>query len=372
MAQQDPYAVLGVARSAGADEIKSAYRKLARRYHPDVNPGDSSAEEKFKEIGQAYSVLSDPDKRARFDRTGSMDDQPGADFFQGGQSGGFGDLFDMFFGQTQAGGTARRGRDGEDLRADIDLTLLDVLNGASRDIEVQRQAECNSCHGMGTDGGKAPDPCGTCKGQGVVGTVRNTFLGQVRTTTTCPTCQGAGVVIKVACKVCHGRGVTQQKQKVSLSIPPGFDDGATMHLPSQGHDGAQGGRPGDLYVVLHVKNDDRFERQGQTLFTRLELTFAQACLGDSFEIQGVEGAIPVEVGAGTQPNQRITIKAAGLPPLHGGRRGDLVAVATIKIPTKLTEAEVKVVREFAELRGETQPKGEEKGGILGGIFGKKR
>ncbi|HWD39643.1 MAG TPA: molecular chaperone DnaJ [Fimbriimonas sp.] len=368
MANRDPYEVLGVSRSAGADEIKSAYRRLARRYHPDVNPNDPTAEEHFKEVGEAYSILSDPDKKDRFDRFGTVDQQQ----MQGDVFGGFSDLFDVFFGAGQQGGRRSRGRDGSDLRYDLQLTMLDVVNGAQREIEVERMAECDSCHGSGVEGGKKPETCPTCKGQGVVSAVRNTFLGQVRTQTTCSTCQGTGTLIKDPCKVCRGAGVTPRTEKVTLTVPPGFETGATMHLPGQGNDGSGGGRPGDLYVVLHVQDDKRFERRGQTLFTNLDLTFAQAALGDQLEIEGIEGPIEVSIPAGTQPGTRIPVKGAGLPPLHGGRRGDLMVLATVKIPERLSEAEAKLVRDFAELRGEDVPKGAERGGILGGLFGKKR
>lgn len=373
MAQRDPYEVLGVPRSASADEIKSAYRRLARRYHPDVNPNDASAEEKFKEIGEAYSILSDPQKKDRFDRFGTTEDMPGGggagqgDFF-----GGFGDLFEAFFGA--AGGQTRRGRgrDGADLRADIEITLGDVITGVQREVVVNRAAECDACRGTGAEGGAAPDTCGTCKGQGVVGTVRNTFLGQVRTTAACPTCQGAGVTIKNPCSVCSGQGVRPKEERVLLPVPPGVDDGATIHLPGQGNDGVQGGRPGDLYVVLHVANDSRFQRRGQTLAAELPLTYAQAALGDHLQLEGVDGTVEITVPAGTQAGKQLVAKGAGLPPLHGGRRGDLIFVTTVRVPEKLSEAEAKLLREFAELRGEDVPKGSERGGILGSLFGKKK
>jgi len=366
MASMDPYEILGVAHSATAEEIKSAYRRLARRYHPDVNPNDLESEEKFKEIGEAYSILSDTEKKARFDRFGTVDPQQ----MQGDVFGGFSDLFDVFFGQ-QTGGRRTRGRDGSDLKLDLELTLVDVIHGLQREVDVNRLAECDSCHGSGVEGGKQPEQCPTCRGQGVVSAVRNTFLGQVRTQSPCPTCQGAGTVITDPCRVCRGNGVVPKTEKVHLNIPPGFESGATMHLPGQGNDGSGGGRPGDLYVVLHVKDQKRFERKGQTLLTHLELTFAQAALGDHLEIQGVEDQIEVLVPAGTQPGTRIPLKGAGLPPLHGGRRGDLLVQVSVRIPERLSEHEAKLIREFAELRGEQVPKGGDKGGILG-LFGKKR
>ncbi len=370
MPSKDPYEVLGVSRSADADDIKSAYRRLARRFHPDVNPNDPSAEEKFKEVGAAYSVLSDPTKRARFDQTGSTDDAPADPFFGGGN---ISDLFDVFFGAGgNTGGRRRSGRDGEDVRVDIELTLKDVINGIHTEISVNRKAECSACTGTGVEGGKAPETCTTCRGQGQVSTVRNTFIGQVRTSAPCPTCGGNGTVIKDPCKKCKGRAVIPETAKVPVTIPPGFEDGATLHVPGQGSDGIGEGRPGDLYVVLQVADDKRFQRHGQSLYTLLDVTFAQAALGDRVEIEGVDDTFELTIPSGTQPSTQIAIRSAGLPPLHGGRRGDLIVQVTVKIPQKLSDTEVKLIREFAELRGEQVPKGEDKGGILGGLFNKKR
>jgi molecular chaperone DnaJ len=371
MASRDPYDVLGVARDATGDEIKAAYRRLARRFHPDVNPNDPTAEEKFKEIGEAYSVLSDAEKRARFDQFGTTEDVPQNPFY--GQSGGIGDLFEAFFGQTQGGGGGRRrtGRDGDDLRTDVEISLTDVLSGKKTDVVADRLVECSSCRGTGGEGGKAPETCGTCRGQGVVQTIRNTFIGQVRTSAPCPTCQGEGTLIKDPCRVCRGRRVVATKSTSPISIPAGVESGAAMQVPGQGNEGIGGGRPGDLYVVISVVNDNRFERDGQTLSTVLELSFAQAALGDQVEVAGLEGALPVEVPGGTQPGNRTVIRGQGLPPLHGGRRGDLVVHFNVVVPEKLTEAEAKLLREFAELRGERVPKGDEKGGLFG-FFGKKK
>jgi molecular chaperone DnaJ len=372
MSRRDPYEVLGVSRDASADEIKSAYRRLARRYHPDVNPDDPTAEDKFKEVGGAYAVLGDPEKRAQFDRFGTTDDQP-SDPFYGGNVGNITDLFDIFFGGGgMAGGRRSHVRHGDDLRYDLEVTLLDVLNGAEREIEFDRLAECSACNGVGTEGGVPRETCGTCKGQGAVSSVRNTFLGQVRTQSPCPTCHGEGSLIKNPCKNCKGQTLLPETAKVPLNIPPGFEDGASMHVPGQGNDGTGGGRPGDLYVVLHVKQDERFRRQGQTLYTKLNLTFAQASLGDGLSIEGLDGPVEIDVPAGTQPGTQIAVRGQGLPPLHGGRRGDLVLLTQVVVPTNLSEAQVKLIRELAEVSGEEPPKGETKGGLLGGLFGKKK
>ena len=368
---RDPYEILGVSKSATADEIKSAYRKLARQHHPDVNPNNPEAEELFKEVGNAYAVLSDPEKRARFDRFGTTDDQqPSAgDFFGGG--GGINDIFDMFFGNSGGGGQRRQGRDGADLRTDVTISLVDVVNGVKREIDINRLATCTACHGVGTEGGKPPETCPTCKGQGQVSQIRNTFVGQVRTSTTCPTCSGTGHLIKDPCKVCRGRMVVQTSEKVTLDIPPGVETGSTMQVGGRGNDGTGGGHPGDLYVVLSVDMNPSFERDGQNLYTRIDLTFAQAALGDSLTIDGVDAPIDFEVPAGTQPGAQIRNKGVGLPPLHGGRRGDVYVVCDVVIPKKLDDAQVQLIKQLAQASGETMPKGAEKHSLLGGLFGKK-
>jgi molecular chaperone DnaJ len=372
VANRDPYEVLGVSRSAGADEIKSAYRRLARRYHPDVNQGDPTAEDKFKEVSAAYEVLSDPQKRQRFDQYGTTEDMPQDPFFAGGGAGGIGDLFEMFFGASGGGGGRRRSaaQDGDDLRLDIAVSLQDVLNGSTQEVEVSRASECGSCNGSGVEGGGAPTQCTGCQGQGVVMAIKNTFLGQVRTQSPCPKCSGSGFMITNPCRNCNGRGVRQAKDKISLNIPPGVETGSTIQMSGQGNDGARGGRPGDLYVVLHVSEDGPFVRRGQHLLTGFDISVAQAILGDEVLLDGLEGEINLDVPAGAQPGQQVILKGHGLPPLHGGKRGDLVVELNVVIPNKVSETEAKLIRDFAELRGERVPK--DKGGILGNIFGKKK
>jgi len=374
MAQRDPYEVLGVPRDASADEIKSAYRRLARKYHPDVNPGDSAAEEQFKEVGSAYSVLSDPEKRARFDRFGSTDDVPQDPFFGGqGGVGGFTDLFEMFFGGGAGGGRRQQrvGRDGGDIEIQIDLTLKDVLEGVHQEVTVERMTECDACGGNGGEGGAPPTACGTCKGTGMVSQVRETLIGRMQTSSPCPTCRGLGWTIANPCHKCGGQGVTPVTARAMLTIPAGVENGNTLQVPGQGHDGMAGGSPGNLYVHIRVKQDKRFQREGQALFAGLNVSFAQAALGHSLEIEGVAENHEVEIPPGTQPGTRIQIRGAGLPPLHGGRRGDMVVQINVAVPTKLSEAQVKLLQEFAEVSGEDVPKGGSKG-LLGGLFGKKK
>jgi|688.fasta_scaffold17134_10 molecular chaperone DnaJ len=376
MATRDPYAVLGLSKSASADDIKSAFRKLARQYHPDVNPNNPEAEEKFKEVQQAYEILSDPDKRARFDQYGITDDQQGGgagDFFGGG-GGGFGDLFEAFFGQAGGGQQQRRrmGRDGEDVRLDIAITLEDVLRGIEKTVKYKKSKACFSCTGTGVEGGGKPETCGTCKGSGQVSRVQNTFIGQIRTATTCPNCQGSGQIIKNPCKKCNGRGATRDEVESTIKVPIGVDHGATIRYQNSGGEGVGGGANGDLYVVISVAEDSRFEREGTDLYTALDVSFVHAALGDERSLKGLAEDIIVHIPAGSQPGKVITIKEAGLPRLHGSKRGDLHIELVVTIPKKISAAQEKLLREFAELAGDDQPKGEGGSGFLGGIFGRKK
>lgn len=377
MSKRDPYEVLGVSRSAGPDEIKSAYRKLARKYHPDVNQGDSGAEEKFKEVQQAYEILSDSERKARFDQYGVTDDQqmpPGGDFFGGAGAGGFGDIFDMFFGQAggQTQSRARRGRDGEDVRVDVSMTLQEVLTGAEKKISFRRSEACEECKGTGAEGGAKPDTCSQCQGSGQVTRVQNTFIGQVRTATTCPSCQGSGQIIKNKCKGCNGRGATMVSKEQTIKVPAGVEDGSTIRYQGEGGQGTGGGINGNLFVVTNVAHDPRFEREGTEVATRAELSIAQAILGDKIEIDGIDEKLSVAIPRGTQSGHVIRQKGKGLPRVHGTQRGDMHIELVVKIPKDISPAQEKLIREFAELAGERQPEPEEGGNLFGGLFGKKK
>lgn len=370
MTNRDLYEVLGVSRNASADEIKSAFRALARKYHPDVNQNKAEAEEKFKEIGEAYAVLSDPEKRAQYDRFGTTEGM--GDPFFGGNAANFGDLFEMFFGNMGGQGPRRQpGRPGEDVRADVTLTLKDVVTGVSKEITVRRSKACDSCSGSGVEGGGQPETCPNCKGQGMVTQVRQTFIGSVRTSSPCPTCSGEGTIIRNKCKACNGKGQVMEKATLTADLPAGVETGATLHLPGQGGRGVQGGRNGDLYVVITVAEDERFEREGMTLHTWLDITFAQAALGDRILVDGVDSQHEVTVPAGTQPGDEVVIGQAGLPPLHGGRRGDLIVHFSIAVPTKVNADQKALMIQLAESLGEPLPQSE-KPSLLSGIFKRKR
>jgi len=370
MAVKDPYEVLGVGRTATPDEIKSAFRKLARKYHPDVNPNFKDAEEKFKEVQHAYEILSDEEKRARYDQFGSVEDSgmPGGDFFGGG---GFGDLFDMFFGQTQQQARPRMvGRDGEDIQVAVEITLKEVLTGIEKEVRYRKSTLCGGCKGTGAEGGVKPETCGTCGGQGQVARTQQTFFGQMRTMTPCPTCGGHGVVIKSPCKECRGKGTKVEEHSTHAKIPAGVDTGATIRYAGLGGDGVGQGRAGNLYLIVQVEDDPRFDREGPDLYTATGITFAQAALGDELELPGLAETVKVKVPPGTQPGTVFRQRGMGVPRLHGGARGDLHIEVNVRVPKKVTAAQEKLLREFAELSGEEAPKGDD-GGIFGGFFRKK-
>jgi len=374
MANKDLYEVLGVARTASQDEIKTAFRKLARQYHPDLNPNNPEAEERFKEINEAYTVLSDEQNRARYDQYGTTEGVPqGADFFGGG--GGINDLFDMFFGGMPGAGQQQgrrgRGRQGEDVHIQLQISLEDVLDASKHEVKYQRAVVCTDCKGTGVEGGGEPENCTQCNGSGQVARTQQTFLGTIRTATTCPNCRGAGQIIKNPCKSCRGQGLQTQVVENTVSLPAGVETGQTLRLAGEGGDGLKGGPNGELYVDIIVRDDPRFEREGRDLHTNLTVTFAQAALGDSIEIPGLKGSnIQIKLAAGTQPGTVMRIRHEGLPPLHGGTRGDLYVQVQVHVPEKLSAAQEKLIRDLAELSGENQPK-EDDGGLLG-LFKKKK
>lgn len=369
MTTRDLYEVLGISRGASQDEIKSAYRRLARQHHPDVNPNDPEAEEKFKEIGHAYNILSDPDKRARYDQYGTVDEMPQDPFFSGAAS--VTDIFDMFFGgMSGAGARPRTGQNGADLQTRVELTLEEVVTGAQREIKINRLIKCPECQGTGSEGGTAPETCSQCGGAGVMTRMQNTFIGTVRTSVTCPTCGGTGSIITKPCSKCRARKQIQDQTTLTVDIPAGVESGTSMQVGGYGNEGVGGGRNGDLYVGIKIKADPRFERDGQDLHTSIDVTFAQASLGDEVVVPGVGENHTVEMPAGIQPGEILSIRAGGLPPLRGGRRGTLYAHVNVAVPKKLNEDQKSLILKLAEAGGEPIPKGEKDSGILG-LFKKK-
>jgi molecular chaperone DnaJ len=359
---QDYYAVLGVARDADQDTIKKAYRKLAMQYHPDKNPGDHTAEEKFKEAAKAYEVLGNRDKRARYDRFGPA----GVDGFGGGAGGGFqdvsdifdafGDIFGDFFGGTRGGGGTRgrrpdrtRPQRGSDLRYRMAVTLQEVMTGTQKNIEFETDADCDTCRGTGSKNGAEPTVCSTCAGRGQV--VRSQGFFQMATT--CPTCHGEGLVITDPCTTCRGQGRLKMPKKLAVNVPAGVDTGTQLRLATEGEPGRRGGQAGDLYVEVQVQPDKRFVRREQNLYAPLEIGYLQALLGADLKVDTLTGEHVLHVPAGIQQGEWVQMPGQGLPSLRGGRAGDLVFEVQIKFPKKLGRDEEIKLREIAQSKGET-------------------
>ncbi len=348
MPQPDYYAILGVERTATADEIKSAYRKLARQYHPDVNPNNPEAEEKFKQINEAYEVLSDPDKRAVYDRFGTTQGV-GADF--GGDPFGMAEsLFQMFFGGSVVA-NPRGPVDGSDLRADITITLEQVLHGATIEVEVERQRTCERCKGTGAEPGTTPERCPDCAGSGRVRFTQTTVLGTVTRVVPCERCRGEGEIVRTPCRECKGAKRVRRRERIPVTIPPGVEEETALLLRGQGDSGLRGGRDGDLYVVVSIAPHPRFKRRGNDLVTQLNLTFPQLVLGDEVEIETLDGKLTLEVPELTEAYSELTLKGYGLPNPRTGKRGDLHVRLGLKMPKKLTDAQRNLLRQYAELSG---------------------
>lgn len=357
--QRDLYEVLGVSRNATDDEIKRAYRNLARTHHPDVvrDGSKADAETKFKGINEAYSVLSDAGKRAHYDRFGTVpgaQSAPGGAGFGGFGSGeGIGDIFDIFFGAASAGGRRRTGPPrGADLRYDVELSFEDVLKGHDRVIKFKRLARCNACRGTGSGDGQGPVICPDCKGQGQVRAVRQTPIGQFVAQAPCVRCGGTGGVIATPCKTCKGSGRRDELQQVEVKVPPGVDDGARVRFQNLGEAGERGGAYGDLYVYLTIRPHEVFERDGPDLHCDTAISFTQAALGAKLELDALDGKADIEVPAGTQNGTTFRVAGRGLPRMGGGGRGDLIVNAFVRVPRSLTRKQREILEEFARSGGE--------------------
>jgi molecular chaperone DnaJ len=366
--KRDFYEVLGVSRDADADTIKKAYRKLAMQFHPDKNPDNKEAEDKFKEAATAYEVLSDREKRSRYDRFGHQ----GVDGFGGMGGGGgfqnpqdifaaFGDIFGDFFGQGGGGRQQRRTgpQRGSDLRYVMEIDLKDVLEGIQKPISFECDEDCKSCSGVGAEPGSKPEPCAACGGRGQV--IRQQGFFQMATT--CGTCRGTGQIIRNVCKSCSGAGRVAAKRKLLVSVPAGVDNGTQLRMSGEGEPGTRGGPAGDLYVELRVKADSRFERQGSHLYGELEINYLQAILGAEIEVDTLRGRKPLTIPKGCQYGQELKLSGEGLPSLRGSRVGDLVYLARIVMPKKLSKDEEKLLRQIADSKGQALPK--EKPGFFG-------
>lgn len=350
--KKDYYEVLGVGRGASADEIKKAYRKLTRQYHPDANNGDTSAEAKYIEINEAYEALSDPDKRAQYDQYGFVGDMPpgGADFGGGFQGVDFGDIFGEFFG----GGSSRRRSDpnaprrGNDLEYTMSITLEDAYRGVTKKIEIPRLETCGHCGGGGAEPGTRVETCSTCGGSGQVQQVVNTPFGQMAQVTTCSTCRGAGKVIKTPCKECRGQGRVRHSHSVDVKIPAGVDTGVRLRVSNQGEAGLNGGPTGDLFLLLEVKSDRRFQRRGDDLNTTADITYPQAALGCEVKIETFDGTETLQVPAGTQPGSKLRIKGRGMPLLRGSGHGDMNILIRVTVSKNPSAKEKELLQALAE------------------------
>jgi molecular chaperone DnaJ len=377
MAKKDYYETLGCAKSASADELKKSYRKLAMQFHPDRNPGNAEAEHKFKELSEAYDVLRDDQRRSAYDRFGH------AAFEQGGGAGpggfdfgaGFSDIFDEMFGEILGGGRGRQAQGGAqrgtDLRYDLDIKLEEAFAGVTKNITIPNAITCDECKGSGAAPGTSPIDCAMCKGQGRVRAQQGFFTVE----RTCPTCHGAGRVIKTPCNKCHGHGRVRQQRTLAVEIPAGVEDGMRIRLQGEGEAGTRGGHAGDLYVILTVEQHPMFQRDGANLYCRAPITMTAAALGGEIEVPTIEGGVTaVTIEPGTQSGHRARVKNRGMNVLRGHSRGDLYVELAVETPQHLTKRQKELLTEFAvetEQNKRTHPESESFLGRVKEALGKK-
>ncbi|APX72643.1 molecular chaperone DnaJ [Companilactobacillus allii] len=354
MADRDPYEVLGVDKNASEDEIKKAFRGLSKKYHPDINKAPD-AEEKFKEINDAYETLKDPQKRARFDQYGSAGMNQGQGFSGGAggeQFGGFEDIFSQFFG---GGGATRQSpnapRQGSDLQYRMDLTFEEGVFGKKTDISYDREEVCKTCDGSGAKPGTHPETCSKCNGSGYVEVDRQTPLGRMRTRVVCDVCNGTGKEIKEKCNICHGKGKVNEKHTLKVTVPAGVEDGQQMRLDSQGEAGENGGPYGDLYIVFHVSPSKEFKREGSTIYSSVNISFPQAALGDEIKVNTVHGPVKLTVPSGTQTGTSFKLRGKGAPVLNSKNIGDQNVTVNIVTPRKMSGEQRDALKQFSEAGG---------------------
>ncbi|WP_455953491.1 molecular chaperone DnaJ [Blautia sp.] len=370
--KRDYYEVLGVERGADDATLKKAYRKLAKKYHPDMNPGDKEAEAKFKEATEAYSVLSDPEKRRTYDQYGHTAFENGG-AGQGGGFGGFdfngadmGDIFGDIFGDLFGGGRSRRANNGPmrgaNLRAVVHITFQEAVFGCEKELELTLKDTCTKCNGTGAKPGTSPETCSKCHGTGQVTYTQQSMFGMVRNVQTCPDCGGTGKIIKDKCPDCRGTGFTASRKKIQVSIPAGIDDGQSIRIREKGEPGTNGGPRGDLLVEVQVARHPIFQRQDMNIFSTAPITYAQAALGGKIRISTVDGEVEYEVKPGTQTDTKIRLRGKGVPSLRNKNvRGDQYVTLVVQVPTKLSEEAKDALRAFdAACQGKPAPEKEKK------------
>lgn len=371
---RDFYETLGVARDADKEELKRAYRRLARKYHPDVNK-EPGAEEQFKEINRAYEILSEPEARSRYDRFGEAGVASGAGGFGDmGDMGGFADIFESFFSGFAGGSPQQQQRrrngpvKGEDLRLDLKLEFREAIFGGKKEIRIPHQETCGVCNGMGAKPGTSTRTCPTCSGSGQVRRATRTPFGSFTQVSVCPTCNGDGQIIEEKCDACGGIGRKQETKKLEITIPAGVDNGTRLRVSKEGDAGARGGVPGDLYVYLFIEEDAEFRREGVSILSELRITYLQAILGSRLEVSTVDGAVELTIPPGTQPGTVLTLEEHGVPILGNPvKRGDHLITVLIDIPTRITPEERELLQQLAKIRGDRIGKGGIEG-FLGGLF----
>ena len=359
MAEQkrDYYEVLGVAKNAGDGEIKKAYRVLAKKYHPDMNPGDKEAEKKFKEASEAYAILSDPEKRRQYDQFGHAAFEGG-----GGGAGGFdfsgmdfGDIFGDIFGDFFGGGSRRSSNGpmkGANVRASVRITFEEAVFGCEKELELVLKDDCPDCHGSGAKPGTSPETCAKCGGKGKVMFTQQSLFGMVQNVQTCPDCRGTGKVVKEKCPHCHGNGYVSNKKKISVSIPPGIDNGQSVRIREKGEPGTNGGPRGDLLVEVLITSHPIFQRQDMNIYSTAPISFAQAALGGEIRISTIDGDVLYTVKPGTQTDTRIRLKGKGVPSLRNKNiRGDQYVTLVVQVPTSLSADAKEALRKYDEISG---------------------
>jgi molecular chaperone DnaJ len=354
MTRRDLYEVLGLTRTATDDDIKKAYRRLARQYHPDANPDDPAAAERFKEVAQAYEVLRDPERRRQYDVFGADGARTGGGPDFGPGAFGLNDLFDAFFGGEAFGrGRASSGPPrGSDAELTIELTLAEVVFGVRKSVEPRMPVECESCDGTGAAPGTHPQRCATCDGTGEVRQVRRSLLGQLVTASPCQVCSGTGQVLPSPCPTCGGDGRVHGTRTLEVEVPAGIDDGQRLRLSGRGPAAPRGGLPGDLYVNVRVAPHPDFVRRADDLLHRTPISIVQAALGTQLELETLDGPQQIDIEPGTQHGSQIRLRGLGVPSLRSGRRGDLVCEVAVEVPRNLKEEEAELLAQFAALRGE--------------------